>query len=76
MAEPPQTSESKPPTTPRWVKVLGMITLVAVLLVVVMMVASGGQHGPSRHAPGGDAPASQAPPAGGHALPAGLPTHL
>ncbi len=39
-----------PPSTPRWVKVFGIATLVTVLLVVVMMATRvGGRHGPGRH---------------------------
>ncbi|HEX9350241.1 MAG TPA: hypothetical protein VF877_03095 [Gaiellaceae bacterium] len=32
---------------PRWVKVLGIIALILVLLVVVLLI--GGNHGPGRH---------------------------
>lgn len=55
MADPPRSLEPKPPPTPRWVKLFGIIAGVVVLLVVVMLVAGGGgEHGPSRHIPGGD----------------------
>lgn len=37
------------PRTPRWVKVLATIGLIAVVAVVVL-VLSGGNHGPGRHA--------------------------
>jgi hypothetical protein len=37
------------PSTPRWVKVSGMIALVLALLVVVLLLAGGGDHGPGRH---------------------------
>jgi hypothetical protein len=50
MAEPPPY-----PGTPRWVKVFGIIVIVAVLLVVAMMFIGGGEHGPGRHTPSGDA---------------------
>lgn len=50
MADPP------PYSTPRWVKVFGIIALVLVLLVVIMMFTGvGGDHGPGRHRPSGDA---------------------
>ena len=49
------------PGTPRWVKVFGIIVIVAVLLVVAMMFIGGGEHGPGRHTPSGDA-GGQAPP--------------
>ena len=43
-----------PYSTPRWVKVSGIVTLVLVLLVVIVMLATGGNHGPARHMPSGD----------------------
>ncbi|CAA9249638.1 MAG: hypothetical protein AVDCRST_MAG93-1690 [uncultured Chloroflexia bacterium] len=64
---PPDTgvrpTTDRPPSTPRWVKVSGIIALVLVLLVVAMMFIGGGEHGPGRHAPSGDA-GDQAPPSG------------
>lgn len=36
------------PGVPRWVKIAGVIAVVAALLVVVMLLA-GGDHGPGRH---------------------------
>jgi hypothetical protein len=42
-----------PPRTPRWVKVFGMIAIVAVLLFIIMLFVGGGQHGPGRHLPSG-----------------------
>jgi len=36
--------------TPRWVKVFGIIALVAVLLFAVLQF-TGNEHGPSRHMP-------------------------
>ena len=50
-----------PPGMPRWVKVSGIIALVAVLLVVVVLLIGGGNHGPGRHSGG----ASGATPASG-----------
>ncbi|MFT8323303.1 MAG: hypothetical protein ABF649_20775 [Bacillus sp. (in: firmicutes)] len=38
-----------PHSTPRWVKVFGIIVIVLVLLVVIIMIISGGKHGPGRH---------------------------
>lgn len=57
-----RTTVDRPPSTPRWVKVFGVIVIVVVLLfVVVMMVAGGGgEHGPGRHAPSADAGGGQA----------------
>jgi hypothetical protein len=62
-------------TTPRWVKVFGLVAVVVILLFVVVLVVSGpGGHGPGRHSPAADtAPAVDTarhqPPAGGHLLP-------
>lgn len=42
-----------PYNTPRWVKVLGIIALVLVLLIGIMLLF-GGEHGPGRHMPSGD----------------------
>ncbi len=44
-------------STPRWVKVFGIIALVLVLLVVVLLVTGlggPGGHGPGRHSSSGD----------------------
>ena len=47
--------------TPRWVKVLGVIALVLILLVAVVLVSGlGGEHSPGRHLPSAD---------GGHTSP-------
>ena len=57
--------ESEPNAgTPRWVKVFGLIALVAVVLFVVVMLVGGGEHGPGRHTPGGgsDTPATHMGP--------------
>jgi hypothetical protein len=50
MADPPPY-----PGTPRWVKVFGIIVIVAVLLVVAMMFIGGGEHGPGRYTLSGEA---------------------
>lgn len=36
-------------STPRWVKVFGIIVIILVLFVVIMMIT--GNHGPGRHMP-------------------------
>ena len=61
----------RPPSTPRWVKVFGIIVIVVVLLVIAMMFIGGGEHGPNRHSLGGDTPSAslaegQVPPEGGY----------
>jgi hypothetical protein len=44
-----------PYSTPRWVKILGIIALVVILLVVLLhLTGIGRNHGPGRHIPSGD----------------------
>lgn len=50
----------RPPSMPRWVKLLGIVGLISVLLVVIVMVLAGGQHGPGMHMPAVETP-TQAP---------------
>ncbi len=50
-----EPDRGSPPSTPRWVKLLGIIVLILILLVVIMMLAGGGSHGPGRHIPSGGA---------------------
>ncbi len=83
MADPPRYPDSREHTggdasTPRWVKVLGTIGIVLVLLVVIMMFLGGGDHGPGRHTPSGDVGSNTPLPSvtelggsGGHAPPEG-----
>lgn len=68
-------TEDRPPNTPRWVKVVGIIVIALVLLFVIMRFTGiGGEHGPGRHMPGGEpagqieqeAPGGHVPPKGGH----------
>jgi hypothetical protein len=49
MAEP---EEGSPAGAPRWVKVVGIIAVVVLLVLGIMMLV-GGEHGPGRHAPSG-----------------------
>uniref|UniRef100_A0A1S2L348 Uncharacterized protein n=1 Tax=Anaerobacillus isosaccharinicus TaxID=1532552 RepID=A0A1S2L348_9BACI len=44
-----RSTEDGPPSTPRWVKVSGIIAIVLILLVVIMIIIGGGNHGPGRH---------------------------
>jgi hypothetical protein len=54
MADPPRQPDSKPHTRPRWVKVMAIVSIVAVLLVGILLLTVGG-HGPGRHSgAGGD----------------------
>jgi hypothetical protein len=62
-------------TTPRWVKVFVIVTIIVVVLGVVIFLVSGGQHGPGRHLPGGGS--GETPPPGvtedgGHTPPPGI----
>lgn len=61
--------EDRPPNTPRWVKVCGIIAIVLVLLFVIKIFIIGGEHGPGRHMSGGE-PIEQEEPRD-HALPVG-----
>lgn len=60
-------------STPRWVKVFGIIAIVLVVLFVIVQLT--GEHGPGRHMPSieqldGGTPSGDAgdhrPPGGGH----------
>jgi hypothetical protein len=75
----PVLSDDSEPThgsaasTPRWVKISGIVALVVILLVVVLLLLGGGNHGPGRHV-GGDTPPTgvtegHAAPEGGHGSP-------
>lgn len=44
MPDPPE-----PQGTPRWVKILGTLTVAVILLVLVAQFVTGGKHGPMRH---------------------------
>lgn len=58
-----QAASSDAPRTPRWVKVAGVIVVVAILLIgIILATGLGGSHGPGRHQPSGRAP--QATPVG------------
>lgn len=51
MSQTPAKSDGgSPPSTPRWVKVFGIIFIVLVLLVgIIIITGVGGPHGPGRH---------------------------
>ena len=55
MDESPDTHEPvslRPPPTPRWVKALAAIVIVAFLIGILVVVSGvGGPHGPFQHAP-------------------------
>ena len=77
MADPPRYPDSKgetsddtrgrptadrPLSTPRWVKVFGIVAIVVVLIfVVIRFTGVGGEHGPGRHTPSGDVGGQEAP---------------
>jgi len=56
------------PSTPRWVKVFGIIALVVVLLVAIMLISG---HGPGRHMHGAMGGAGL----GGYTPPSGVTQH-
>jgi hypothetical protein len=57
-----RSDRGSPPSTPRWVKVFGIIVIVLVLLLVILMFTGvGGPHGPGRHIPSGDAGGDNTP---------------
>ncbi|MDP9203705.1 MAG: hypothetical protein M3P26_17515 [Gemmatimonadota bacterium] len=58
--EPDQESTT---STPRWVKVFGIIAIVVALLFVILLLAGGGRHGPGRHRLSDGGPGGQTPPA-------------
>jgi len=52
------------PGRPRWVKVLGVIAIVLLLLIIGLQLFGGGRHGPFRHTPSDDA-GGRTPPSSG-----------
>lgn len=67
MADPPRYPNSREEAgIPRWVKVLGIVVAVVVLLVVATMFIGGAGHSPRRHGgAGGDVPSATAARVGG-----------
>lgn len=50
------STASGPPSTPRWVKVFGIIFIVLVVLAgIILITGIGGEHGPGRHMPSEEA---------------------
>lgn len=43
------STNDQPPSTPCWVQIFGIISVVLILLVIIIMLFSGGNHGPGRH---------------------------
>ena len=39
----------RPPGLPRWVKLLALGVVIALIVLVVVMLLVGGEHGPGRH---------------------------
>lgn len=47
--------KNRPPITPRWVKVAGIIVVILILLFFILKLTGiGSNHGPGRHIPEGD----------------------
>ena len=74
MADTPRPSDTRPRTTPRWVKIFVIVAIVVVVVGVAVFLLSGGQHGPGRHVPGGSegSPPPEATEDGGHSPPPGI----
>jgi len=53
-----QQQIESPPPVPRWVKVLGIVAAMLILLAIGAMALVGGEHGPGRHLHGRHAAAS------------------
>lgn len=51
--EPGRTDARQRPTTPWWVKVIGVAILVVLILAAIVLVVGGGQHGPGMHGSSG-----------------------
>ena len=49
---PTEPDRNAPPATPRWVKVVGAIAILLVVIVVIALL-TGGEHGPGRHVTSG-----------------------
>jgi hypothetical protein len=69
-------TEDRPPSTPRWIKVSGIIVIVLLLLYGILeLTGVGGNHGPGQHKPTGNVSGQTQPssvteahtlPGGGH----------
>ena len=61
--------EQGPPKVPRWVKVVGIIAGIVLLLAIAALAFGGGQHGPGRHmsGQGGNSHGSNHTPPSGNA---------
>lgn len=57
--EPDQESTA---STPRWVKVFGIISIVVAVLFIILLLAGGGRHSPGRHRVSDGGSGSQPPP--------------
>ncbi|MFC0476242.1 hypothetical protein ACFFHF_13465 [Robertmurraya beringensis] len=46
----PTNSGNQPPSTPRWVKISGIIIVALIVLFIILKLTGiGGNHGPGRH---------------------------
>ena len=59
LAETEVSDSESPPSVPRWVKILGVVTVIVILLAIAAMILIRGNHGPGRHLHGDHAAASQ-----------------
>ena len=49
MTDPPDYRDRDPQPARRWLRVLVIVTVIALLLVLVVRLVGGGEHGPARH---------------------------
>ncbi len=60
----PDPATAQRPSTPRWVKAIGIVLIAVALIALVVMVVGGGQHGPGMHTgTGGGSPSLGSPTA-------------
>lgn len=64
----PELTTGTSPSTPRWVKLFGIMALGIVLLLGIMLLA-GGEHSPSRHLQPTNITVESTEPVSGHTPP-------
>jgi uncharacterized cupredoxin-like copper-binding protein len=69
----PDPATAQRPSTPRWVKAIGIVLIAVVLIALVVMVVGGGQHGPGMHTGTGGGSRSLGSPAAASAGAVGSP---
>jgi hypothetical protein len=49
VTDPPDYRDPEPRTTRRWLRLLVIVSAIALLLLLVVKLVGGGEHGPARH---------------------------